>query len=800
MSAATGSPFLLITSIVLGLSFLCCCAISADSRASAIYKRAEHLRRTGDASGALKQIELGFAQWANKPNELWHWRFRLLRAEIDLARNEMEKVTPVLAQSPPPVLRDNSEIQARLLVLRASVENRPDLREQACFVARKGAPPNVLSRILVICGMDRTDDRQYDLAEKDLASALAAAGQAGDSFLRALAEANLARLRLLQHHFDESLGLSLGALEAFRREGAATQIVPTLDNLGWCYFRLGDYDKAEEYFTDSATEAGKAGKVKNQQDALGNLGSVHYAREDYQGAIRYYQQALSIAEGLNSGPSAQWLINLATTYTQIGDLEKAESNNNRALTLYTRNGNPSVRVSCLINAARIASRRGKTREAIDGYREALQPEPQDPMQQWQIHAGLADAYSTSQDPRAEAEFSMASNILDESWTSLINDKSKLTFPILAHTFHQRYVAYLMKKGRHDAALDFVEAHRAQLLAQKTRVQNSATLADLSKARNEVLLSYWLAPEQSYLWAVAPGKPPRQFPLPPEERICKAVDEYSKAILDKQDVSQQARALYQMLLAPVKEILPGEVKFAVVLDGCLHGVNLETLMTPGGRFWLEDATVEVAPSLRLLESRNQLALSGDSILVIGNPTQSGLPDLLFAPQEIDTIAQVYPKHVLKTGDQARPGAYRQANPANFGLIHFTAHALANSSSPLDSSIALSRGQLYAHEIQDIRLNNTLVTISACQSAGAKTYTGEGLVGFAWAFLGAQASGVIGSLWDVNDHSTAEFMGSFYRHLSQNGNPVASLHETKLDFLKKPSRRQPYYWAPFQIYVR
>ena len=52
---------------------------------------------------------------------------------------------------------------------------------------------------------------------------------------------------------------------------------------------------------------------------------------------------------------------------------------------------------------------------------------------------------------------------------------------------------------------------------------------------------------------------------------------------------------------------------------------------------------------------------------------------------------------------------------------------------------------------IRLNAALVTISACRSAGARTYAGEGLVGLTWAFLEAGAQNVIAGLWDVSDRS-------------------------------------------------
>ena len=96
------------------------------------------------------------------------------------------------------------------------------------------------------------------------------------------------------------------------------------------------------------------------------------------------------------------------------------------------------------------------------------------------------------------------------------------------------------------------------------------------------------------------------------------------------------------------------------------------------------------------------------------------------------------------------------PGQFSAIHFTAHAVANHKLPLDSAVLLSGGKLYAREVMDIPLTADLVTVSACRGVGLRTYSGEGLVGFAWAFLRAGARHVIAGLWDVNDESTAALM--------------------------------------------
>jgi CHAT domain-containing protein len=95
----------------------------------------------------------------------------------------------------------------------------------------------------------------------------------------------------------------------------------------------------------------------------------------------------------------------------------------------------------------------------------------------------------------------------------------------------------------------------------------------------------------------------------------------------------------------------------------------------------------------------------------------------------------------------------------------------------------------------------VTISACRSAGAKSYAGEGLVGFTWAFLQAGARSIIAGLWDADDQATAELMGEFYRRLGAGSTPAEALRQAKLKLLKSTGRNQrPYYWGSLQLFTR
>jgi CHAT domain-containing protein len=110
------------------------------------------------------------------------------------------------------------------------------------------------------------------------------------------------------------------------------------------------------------------------------------------------------------------------------------------------------------------------------------------------------------------------------------------------------------------------------------------------------------------------------------------------------------------------------------------------------------------------------------------------------------------------------------------------------------------KLYARDIIKHPLRAELVTVSTCRSAGARAYSGEGLVGLSWAFVRAGAHNVIGALWDVSDASTPELMDQLYSGLKKGETPDSALRNAKLSLIhSSPSLRKPFYWAPFQLYT-
>jgi CHAT domain-containing protein len=119
---------------------------------------------------------------------------------------------------------------------------------------------------------------------------------------------------------------------------------------------------------------------------------------------------------------------------------------------------------------------------------------------------------------------------------------------------------------------------------------------------------------------------------------------------------------------------------------------------------------------------------------------------------------------------------------FRLLHFATHAEVNSQRPEQSALLLARdhlpgaleqarqgkkvhdGRLTVAAIYDTwRLDADLVVLSACQTAMGRAAAGEGLLGFAHAFLAKGARSVVLSRWKVDDTATALLMVRFYENL-------------------------------------
>jgi len=147
--------------------------------------------------------------------------------------------------------------------------------------------------------------------------------------------------------------------------------------------------------------------------------------------------------------------------------------------------------------------------------------------------------------------------------------------------------------------------------------------------------------------------------------------------------------------------------------------------------------------------------------------------LFDARDVTTLTRAAATE-QRLDELRRAGALQQVR-----YLHFATHGQANNVRAFESSLVLTppgrlpevrvgepylNGLLTASEVLDYwKLDAELVTLSACESGLGRHGGGDGLLGFAQAFLMAGSRSVCLSLWQVDDTATALFMDRFYRNL-------------------------------------
>lgn len=789
------------------------------------------LRQQGDVQQALALADRGVAQFESNTHSEWYWKFRLLKAEVFFTQGKAAEGSKLL-EVPVSGLPESPDIQTRLILDKGlaefSTSHFPEskkLFDQSLQLAESHQLETLVAEIKVRRGVALARLGDAAASDRDLHDALRFARQANDTYLEATALGNLGFIRMTSARYDEAISWFSQSRALLSRLRAKVATARALNNTGYCYTQLGQPENAVPLFEEAVRLAADSGDLIDRYLGLGRLAEWYEGKGDHAKALVYYQQAIDAARQAHSPYyTAKWLYEIAATSIAAGDLARAEDCNRRALELEAQIRNPVESLPTQINAARIAEAKQQSSQAEQFYSSVIQAAEK--LKATEATGFLLEARGrlasllvrTHHQRSAENQFQLALALINARRSELIDYEYRISYLSSLAQFYRDYVDFLVAQNRNAEALRVAESSRARVLAEllggssaSVAVAPPADYRTVARVSNNIFLSYWLAPARSFLWVITPSRI-SLFKLPPEPEISSLVNAYLGVIEGLHDPMREGGSagheLYERLLAPALPLVPAGSNVAIVADGALHNLDFGTLPVSGSKshYWIEDVTMSVVPSIDLVYRNLGLhSRSTDSLLLIGDPSppdQEGFPKLLNAALEVTDIERQFRQSVLRTGAQADPGAYAEAHPAQFSVIHFAAHAEANERDPLDSAIILSpRGdtyKLYARDIAALPIRSNLVTLSACRGAGSRTYAGEGLVGFAWAFLEAGSRNVVAGLWEVDDASTAKLMERMYFHLRGGATPQQALRMAKLELLHSTGPyRKPYYWGPFQV---
>jgi CHAT domain-containing protein/tetratricopeptide (TPR) repeat protein len=362
--------------------------------------------------------------------------------------------------------------------------------------------------------------------------------------------------------------------------------------------------------------------------------------------------------------------------------------------------------------------------------------------------------------------------------------------------------------------------------QAENFHKRSSLIDFQKGlgRSEILLSFYLGTEESYLWAVT-----RQtisvHRLPAAGKIRSAVEQFRSAVrgsashgegdrepdwreVGREDESGESERcgeqFYRDLFGELRPEETGKETWLLSVDDALFELPFAALVTERGggqvNYLVQKHVLQVIPGALLLgrapvkpENHGFFLGVGDPIYNAADPRWNGgstfskgawlgwfdkcgagetpgqLNRLVGSASEIESSTRSWSTDsVLLEGAEARRDRFLQMQAHGPSVIHLATHVLTPRGQRGESVIAFGLGKsqepeyLTTSEIAMLRVPGALVTMSGCGTAMGEFRAGAGLLGLARAWELAGASGVVATKWPVSD-SKGEILTSFYHNL-------------------------------------
>jgi CHAT domain-containing protein len=210
---------------------------------------------------------------------------------------------------------------------------------------------------------------------------------------------------------------------------------------------------------------------------------------------------------------------------------------------------------------------------------------------------------------------------------------------------------------------------------------------------------------------------------------------------------------------------------------------------------EQASIETpGTELRPLVQSEQSSVAAES---------SALP---FAGEESAKLREIFGRDATRSfsGSSITPETLQHLDWSEFSIGHFAMHAVLNKKYAELTGLVLGDKQkaesadlLWYGDVSHLHTNLDLVVLSACNTALGERLPGEGLRGLTQAFFAGGSQRVLGTLWEVDDQATSQWMEYFYGELKKSHSPVKALHNAQQKMVADAQWSSPYYWAGFVL---
>ena len=538
------------------------------------------------------------------------------------------------------------------------------------------------------------------------------------------------------------------------------------------------------------------------------LASIHLKLANYEAALQNGQLALNEANSVNgdrikANLVAHSTLNLAHIHRETGAFAQA-------LSLYDRSIELHQQLNQLLYVAEAHKGRLQSLIALKDHQAAKKAiETTISLLEQDRSRILEDGNRSSYFDLAQSTYDLA---VDFTYFQLQDNDAAFGY---AEASHGRSLLDLVSSGGE------VVNSRAGMDVRVGPVVQPLALAEIKRRLPDKaqILQYSLLDDKLIAWVISKTSTRSVHLRVNLKELSASITEFVRALIKAQprnleDIDKRAKALYEVLITPVKPILNTDAVVFIVPDKILNIVPFGALVCPAtGKYFVEDHTFAIAPSSNVMIKCSDRAASRrnmqqESALVIGNPSFDVnkfplLADLPAAASEAAAVADLYGTAPLN-GPNAQVNKVK-ARMAEADVIHFAGHYVADEGSPLRSRLLLSKTSevaddvLTASEIYGIDLDRVrLVVLSACTTGIERYYRGEGAIGMARPFIEAGAPLVVATLWPVDSEPTSRLMIDFHKHRKLDRmSAIRALRQAQLDMLtsQNTANRDPHAWAAF-----
>lgn len=256
-------------------------------------------------------------------------------------------------------------------------------------------------------------------------------------------------------------------------------------------------------------------------------------------------------------------------------------------------------------------------------------------------------------------------------------------------------------------------------------------------------------------------------------------------------------LHQLLIQPLQPRLNRYHRLIIVPHGNLHYLPFHALFD-GERYLIETHEISYLPASSLLRFSERPRDHDGRTIAFGYSNHGLLPK---AVTEARSVAAIMAGQAFLE-DDAVLVRLQEAGPSA-RVLHFATHGEFRADNPLFSGVLLADGWLTTLDIFNLRLDASLITLSACDSGQHRIAGGDELLGLTRSFLYAGAASLLLSHWQIPDAVAAELIMTFYRHLAAGERKAAALRRAQLALLRRGREddaesshyQHPFIWAPF-----